>query len=57
LPPGCGPYQRERAQASVRGGTLFALGGEADPRTICGSQYHHYMYMMLARRARDDHHA
>jgi hypothetical protein len=44
LPPGCGPYPLNAnvPQASVRGNRIFSLGGETDPRKICGTQYQHY---------------
>jgi len=44
LPPGCGPYplNANLPQSSVRGDRIFTVGGETDPRTVCGTHYQHY---------------
>merc|ERR1712224_513612 len=44
LPHGCGPYPMNNnvPQAAVRNDMIFTVGGEADPRRICGKEYGHY---------------
>jgi len=49
LPVGCGPYPLNVnvPQQSVRGNHIFTMGGEADARSMCGSQYQHYPTLAL----------
>jgi hypothetical protein len=34
-------------QVDVRGDDIFVVGGEVDPRTICGDEYGHYPTLAL----------
>jgi len=49
LPPNCGPLPMNNnvPQLNVNGDDIFVVGGEVDPRTICGDYYGHYPTLAL----------
>ena len=49
LPPNCGPLPMNNnvPQLNVNGNDIFVVGGEVDPRTICGDDYGHYPTLAL----------
>jgi hypothetical protein len=44
---GCLVGASQVPQVDVQGDDIFVVGGEADPRTICGDEYGHYPTLAL----------